>query len=122
MTEHIRLPANYRSLETSDLIMWKDRIEGELDKVKARIDAAKAARISSGEFADPQWYARINAVRRILGRATQLVQTELSSRRKSRRATFSDMFITIAKRRLDPAVFEEIAEEAREESERRTGS
>jgi hypothetical protein len=121
----VQLPKNYKELSDEVLIDFKNRIERDLDRVKAQLDSAKSTAIS-GTYADPNWWSRANISKRYLGRMSQMIQAEFSLRKrlkkesnisisKTKRLTFERIFMHIAKRRLKEEVYDTILKEAEEE-------
>lgn len=58
----------------------KVQLEADMASIKNQIDFAKSgARV--GEYADPEWFARVNAARRHKGRQINLINAELKKRK-----------------------------------------
>lgn len=106
------------------LLNEKLDVEEEIVQIRGQISTAVANQKKTGEYADPDWFARAHAALRCKGREAQEIQLELSdvgaaikARARSRAGVaWSDKaFIRVARRRLDPALFDELMREATEE-------
>lgn len=110
----IRLPDDYQSYPTPDLMSLKITIDTEIDRIKADIDRARREAKVTGKYASYDWYTRAEIAKRTLGRQSQKVQAEVS-RRKGCKITSDDReFVEVARRRLDPALFRDLWREALE--------
>jgi predicted kinase len=91
----------------------------EIAQIRLHINEAKAKVILDGEYSDPHWYAKANYALRMKGIEHQSILTELAKRRRENRVNSREMwteqFVTIAKRKLDPVVFRDILVEAQSE-------
>lgn len=103
---------------TEQLLDMKMEIDSALDDIKNQLDRAKA-NAQQGIMAEPDWFARINGAKRILGRKSQRIQMELSKRKEQARRdhkSYQAAFIAVAKRILSADLYTRIETEAREES------
>jgi hypothetical protein len=114
MMDRVRLPSNYKDLTTQELLDWKLKIENEMDHIKSRLDQARSEAAVNGVYADPGWYRRAEASKRILGRQSQQIQLEIRRRKVAGAQSDERLFIDAAKRRLDEDVYEAIWDEVRE--------
>lgn len=62
----------------------KIQLEADLASIKNQIDFAKSS-ARSGEYADPDWFARVNAARRHKGRQINLINAEIKQRNEQER-------------------------------------
>lgn len=88
-----------------------------LTGINLQIEEAQSVVYSEGgEYADADWWRRVNAARRIKGRQQQAIQSALSvigKRLRAARQTTNDAkFITAAKQMLDPEVYASIWQRA----------
>ena len=95
----------------------RDEVELALVQIKAQINGAKANRIGTGEYSDPDWWHRAHTALRYKGQRHQwLLRTIAEAKRKSKSTTTKSLesrFVDAAKRRLDSSLFEELIEEAK---------
>lgn len=93
----------------------RDEIEIEMIKMKAQIAAAELSHYATGERSDWRWLANAKTALRFKGQAHQMVLRRLGEHKKRERADdVGTRFIDIAKRRLDPVLFESLLNEAKE--------
>lgn len=89
-----------------------DQLNDELTTINIQLERARAHQKMTGEYADPDWYQRASAARRIKARDVQLLQRQLAEAKRNRNQSTADRFVTIARRELDPDTFNRILEEA----------
>ena len=108
----------------------RNALESDMARIRMQIEEAKTRVIERGEYSDGDWFRRANYALRQKGREHQNVLREIGRLNRERRAsqatTFEKAFIDAAKRRLDKAVFADLAGEAhdavRDEAARRFNS
>lgn len=115
----ILLPDKYETQPAAKLLNIKLQMEKRIDEIQGQIDRAKllAATPTDG-FGSRSWQQRAVKSRKAYGRDIQLIQNVLESRKEEQKAStppLADHFVTIARRRLDETVFNDIMNEAREE-------
>lgn len=93
-------------------------LQVQLDSVVRQLDAAKAKAVSTGEYADDNWFARAKHAKRVIGRNIGRLQTELGEIRRSQKAasrkeavTFERLFMYKAKEILPKETYELIFSE-----------
>lgn len=93
-------------------------VEAELASLEAKMDAAKARLAATGEYADPDWWARIKIRKRFTGQYHQQLLRHAARLRRGQRAVAGDTleraFIEAARKLLHPDTFSAIMEEAQE--------
>src|SRR5512142_489469 len=89
-----------------ELLQMKLELEIDLDSIKAQIRVAKAKAASLGEFADPEWWRKVNWAKSLKGRLCQQIQLELH-RRKDPKTALGLAFLEVAKKCLEPDLFEQ---------------
>lgn len=92
-------------------------VEEAIAAIRAKIDRAKADKITTGEYADPDWFARVNAALRFKGMEHQRLQ-RIAGRlareeRQARAQSFERAFVDHARKVLAADAFETIATLAR---------
>lgn len=109
------------SAELRDLEEQIAEIEEVIAAIRAKLEKARAEVHLSGEYADPDWYRRAKAALRFKGIEHQRLLREAAALRRQekrhRAKEFGEAFIDAARRRLDPEVFSDLLDEAREVSE-----
>ena len=93
----------------------KTEVETAITSMKLQIAEAKAA----GEYADRDWWRRVNAALKIKGRQAQQLQNaigKLNRARKERNTQrpLSSFFMSVAKEKLSYELYEEIYRLARD--------
>lgn len=87
----------------------------ELAKINTQVDRAKSNAAATGNYSDRDWFQRASAARRLHGVEQQLIQAELGKRRKAERRAINNRiegrFIEVAKRKLDPQLYQELMAE-----------
>lgn len=101
-----------------ELQKLKTTIEANLVNVKQQIDKASGEAIADGNYADPDWWARVNACKRVLGYLHQRIlvkQREFKFNKKDARENDIDrLFKEAAKEILPPDMFYKILSAAHE--------
>jgi len=72
-------------LSDEDLLELKDLVDTDITSISIQIDDAKAIAASGGEYADVGWYRRAVTAKKLKGRLSQRIQTELSNKKKRRK-------------------------------------
>lgn len=97
-----------------------DDLQNDLGRIKAHIELAQAKRRTSGQFADPVWFANAKIALRHKGAIHQKLQKRLGElnrqEKQTRGSDFEKRFIEVARRRLTPEVFSAIFNEAHGET------
>lgn len=116
-TVPLRLPENYRTMSTDDLLELKVRMESRQADITMQLGSAKDKAAAAGEYANPAWYRNASRAKAAYGHDIQRIQNILKQRkeRQNGNSSLENLFVTIAKRRLDETVFKDIMAEAREE-------
>lgn len=105
------------ALDAEALKRLLEQTNMEIARIKGQLETARAQQKATGQYADPIWYAKANGALRFKQRESQAIQSRLGELKEERRqrASREEMkFIEIARRRLDPALFEEIKRESEE--------
>ena len=103
------------TLSREELIDRKDELMEGVINMRAQIEFAEA-RAVNGEPVDTDWMIRAKAAKSHCAREVQMIDHKLSMKGSS---ILEKCFLDIARRRMDPEVFQEMFDEAREESEHR---
>lgn len=99
-------------MSRSSLIELRDKLQDEVVGIKIQLDTAKANRHSTGEYADPTWYANATAARRLKGQQLQRIQTQLGKKNRQANESVERAFVDICRVRLHSETFQEIMSEA----------
>jgi hypothetical protein len=94
------------------LIDLKLQIDSELADIKRQIQAAKTRLATTGEYSNPEWFARISAARQIKGYQSQLLQSKIAKKSKVRSVGVGQIFMEIAQRELPQDLFAKLLEAA----------
>lgn len=90
----------------------------KIDAIKSQLEEARAQTAETGDYSDGDWYLRAQRALRHNQRELQKAQRELGeANRQARLATASTLerrFMTAAKARLTPDLFNDILTEAHE--------
>ena len=112
-TEHDR-PEPTTLAEAHDRLA---EVEEDIAAIRAKIDRAKADKIITGQYSDPDWYARVNAALRFKGMEHQRLQRIAGRLAREERVAgarrFEQAFINKARDVLAADVFQSIADQAR---------
>lgn len=115
----LKLPAGYQQLPAAELLTIKLQMEERIDEIKEQIERAiSMTEKPSNGFGSKSWHQRAVKSRKAYARDIQRIQLELKSHKdlqKARPPRLENNFITVARRRLDETVFNDIMNEAREE-------
>lgn len=118
MRTPLKLPNDYQSMPTPELLVLKAQMEERGDDIKNQLARVREKSNRTGEYANGEWYARALSAARKYGRDIQHIQAELAKRKHERHVSgesIENLFVTVARRRLDQTVFNTIMFEAREE-------
>jgi hypothetical protein len=101
---------NLSLLDRDSLVELKDRLGESLVSIGLQLDKAKADVHVLGEYADPDWYRRATAAKKITGFQIQLVDRELARRRQQAKAArpFGEYFIEAARAVLTDDALESV--------------
>ncbi len=95
-------------------------LQEDLAGMRAKESSVKANQVDTGEYADPNWFARLRTAIRFKGIEYNMLVKEKADRAKSKRrelaSSFESKFIKVAKRRIDEELFHEIWREAMDEA------
>lgn len=102
--------------ESEDLDRRAETLLREMAEIDAQLDAAVSRRITTGDYADAEWFARAKAARRFKGQEHQRIMAERRKVNAARKAENianqkrddARLFVTVAKRRLSPEAYTEI--------------
>jgi hypothetical protein len=95
-----------------------EEVNTDIARIKSQLETARAKKIATGEYSDPLWYAKASGALRFKQRESQTLQAKLGELKKQRRDQafrVEARFVEIARRRLDPVLFQEIKDEAETE-------
>lgn len=96
----------------------RDKLEADLASMKGQMAAAKGQRIRTGQYADPEWWAKLNSAKTHTAARLQKLNRDIAERERAARQAagggFASRFVEAAKRRLKPETFDAIAKEAKE--------
>jgi hypothetical protein len=118
----LKLPENYQSLPPGKLLDMKLRMEERVDMINGQIDEAdQMDLIPASGFGSKLWHSRAARARNAYTRDIQRLTLALESQ-PEQKTTFpaepgmlADIFMTVARRRLDEVVYKSILHEAQEE-------
>ena len=118
---HVKLPLNYKTASTPDLLRLKIVMEGKKADIDHHIDInnLRSPRPAKG-FGSDEWFARADLARKKYGCDIQRIQLVLIERNipdGKPGSALAKAFIEAARRRLDKVVFDSIMSEAKEEQE-----
>jgi len=110
-----------QTLDVAALELRRDEIETAIARIRGQIEHARSQVWTTGEYSDPNWYARARAALRFKGIEHQQILRALAERRREQRREaaagqdrrFERAFISAARRRLTPELYRELIEEAR---------
>lgn len=107
---------NLSLLDRDSLVELKDRLMESSVSIGIQLDKAKADVHIIGEYADPDWYQRATAAKKITGFQLQLVDRELARRRQRAKAgrPFAEYFIEAARSVLTQDALDTVFTYARE--------
>lgn len=92
-------------------------VEEDIAAIRAKIDRAKADKIITGQYSDPDWFARVNAALRFKGMEHQRLQRIAGRLARQERAAsarrFEQAFVDQARKVLKPDTFAAIIDRAR---------
>lgn len=90
----------------------------EMANIRSQVNDAKSHTATTGDYSDADWFRRAEHALRMRGIEHQKLAQEVGRRNrqeKTERANAREVhFVRIAKRRLDPALFAEILDEAKD--------
>jgi hypothetical protein len=93
----------------------KDAIDTDVLMILAQIEKAKAHHLSTGEYADPHWFAKANHALRVKRRTQQKLQELLRIHHKAENVQnqpLSQFFMDVCRERMDAALFDLVLQEA----------
>jgi hypothetical protein len=115
----LKLPAGYQQLPATELLTIKLQMEERIDEIKDQIERVKSmTEKPTNGFGSKSWHQRAVKSRKAYARDIQRIQLELKTRKDTQKTgapRLENNFVTIARRRLDETVFNDIMNEAREE-------
>ena len=101
--------------DEKELLSMKATIEMNMVDIKGKIDTAQGRAASNGVFSDPDWWARANSYKRVLGFLHQRIafrQRELKELISEK--SVGSFFMKAAKNELDPSLYERLLATAHE--------
>lgn len=111
---------NYLDLEDiceDELIEMKEEVDQDITSIKIQIDEAKD-KVIDGEYADRDWWLRVNGALRIKGRQSQQIQNAIGrvkrERKEKEQLQLERRFMNIARQELSYEVFNKILDQAKE--------
>jgi hypothetical protein len=100
---------------TDDLVDFKNRLDVEISNIREQIRMAKVTTATTGEYADPTWWCRVNKAKAFYGQMSQRVLGLLSRRRRERADAHNRRdavsFRQAARRILPPELYDAIIRE-----------
>lgn len=88
------------------LIQQQSGLQEEIDAIKAQLDHATARLHTTGEYSDPQWYARAKAALRHKQRQMQALQQAIGRRAAPAKRSVSRQLNAISWRRHDAGLLQ----------------
>ena len=73
------------SAEAQELCDLLQAVNDDNTHIDAQLLSARAEARANGNYADPKWFSNATIARKIKGRLTQLIQTEINRRNKERK-------------------------------------
>lgn len=101
-------------LSETELIKLQQAVSAHLVSLKGQIERAKANRQTAGEYADADWFARVNGAARLYGMLHQATCADRSRRKAERKEgqesqmAWEREFVKAAKVLLSPKLYEDI--------------
>ncbi len=112
--------------EITDLEAEREQLEIDLSRMRMQIQQAKADAEVNGRYSDSDWFARVNAALRMTGIDHQRVLRQLAELKRAKKLEYTNSyekaFIAACRRRLDPALYDEIVSEARDNAHSQVAS
>jgi len=68
------------------LIALKELVDEDITHIKNKLDVVKTELITKKIYANPDWYRRATAAKRIKGQLSQCLQNEIAQRKRERKA------------------------------------
>jgi Tat protein secretion system quality control protein TatD with DNase activity len=107
---------NLQQLPLDELIAESDRVIARLTETKRQLDEAKAYRLTTGEYADPDWYSRATHAARLQGRLHQTLLQVIAEKKSELRAKKTEekntsdnaAFVAAARQLLTPEQYQAI--------------
>jgi hypothetical protein len=84
----------------------------DIDDIKGQIEAAKARRVTEGEWADPVWFHKANRAKLYKARDLDKIKHMITRLKRERRESIESLFVSVAKERLTPVAWQTIWDEA----------
>jgi len=108
-------PKELERLTSDELLELKLELEGDLSSIRTQIAAAQQKAREQGEYADSQWWLKVNWALKTKGRQCQEIQL-LLRRRKTQavKTSVESEFVTLARAKLPPEQFNSLLQEAKE--------
>ena len=106
------------AMSDEELVKALPVVEQSLADIRAQLDNARTRKVTTGEYADAQWYSRARAALRYKGIEHQAIVREKALRAKQLRVARAEdvnqKFVSSARRLLTPEEFKLIMEEAKQ--------
>lgn len=103
--------------DVNELLKYKVEIDGSSTSAQMQIDAAKGKMHSDGEYADPDWWAKVNGYKRMLGFLSQKIQLRIREVKEAQKLEASlkiePIFMDVARQVLPYEQFNEILQRAK---------
>lgn len=101
--------------DINELLNHKAEIDGSIASAQMQIDAAKGKIYSTGEYSDPDWWARVNGYKRMLGFLSQKIQVRIREVKESqKKVAIEPIFMDVARQLLSFELFSEILHRAKQ--------
>lgn len=104
-----------------ELMQYNIEINGSITSVQMQLDAAKGKLYSDGEYANPEWWAKKNGYRKMLGFLSQKIQHRIREVKAAKNAAspIGPIFMDMARKILSSDQFNEILDLAKKDQEER---
>ena len=119
-----RLPADLSKFSVAELEALRNDVESSMVSIKSQLERAKSDAYTKGVYSDSDWFLRTQHAHRALGTEHQRLNREIGARRKEERrqwsSSFPGAFMAVARKRLDPGLYEAIYAEATQLTQSKT--
>lgn len=108
---------NHRNFSDEEL---QDRMTVLLEdtaKIRYQLEEAKSIVAEGGEYSDSEWFRKATFALRMKGVEQQVIQMEFARRKRQRQNNLEQSFIKAAKSILEPDLFQEIMDEAKDNAD-----
>lgn len=99
--------------DITELLSYKIEIDGSSASAQMQIDTAKSKIHSDGEYSDPEWWAKVNGYKRMLGFLSQKIQFRIRELNQEKTYSIQHLFMDVAREMLSHEQFHEIFQQAK---------